>query len=122
LAGTVAPARLVGHHGDFWPGNLYVDEKCVQVIDFEGFREGLPCEDAAYFLVHLQPFFAWPGLRGRGEQAAAAFLEGWLEGEALDRSALDLCLLAKALQVLAGGSGGGRQRRALVSILKRTGG
>jgi glycosyltransferase involved in cell wall biosynthesis/aminoglycoside phosphotransferase (APT) family kinase protein len=122
LAGKVGPISLVGHHGDFWPGNLCVDEKCVQVIDFEGFREGLPWEDAAYFLVHLQPFFAWPGLRSRGEQAAAAFLEGWLEGNALDRSALDFCLLAKSLQVLAQGAGGGRQRRALVSILKRTGG
>jgi colanic acid/amylovoran biosynthesis glycosyltransferase len=122
LAGRVGPTPLVGHHGDFWPGNLCVDEKCVQVIDFEGFREGLPWEDAAYFLVHLHPFFAWPGLRGRGEQAAAAFLEGWLEGEALDRSALDLCLLANALQVLARGGGGRRQRLALVSILRRTGG
>lgn len=120
LAGRIEP-RLVGHHGDFWPGNLYLDEKCVQVIDFEGYREGLPWEDAAYFLVHLEPFFAWPGLRGRGEQAAAAFLEGWLDGEALDRSALDLCLLAKALQVLARGEGGRRQRRALLSIVRRTG-
>ena len=121
LAGKVGPGTLVGHHGDFWPGNLCVDEKCVQVIDFEGFREGLPWEDAAYFLVHLRPFFAWPGLRGRGEQAAAAFLEGWLEGDALDRSALDLCVLAKALQVLARGQSGGRQRRALLSLLRRTG-
>jgi len=121
LGGRIGPAHLVGHHGDFWPGNLYVDEKCVQVIDFEGFREGLPCEDAAYFLVHLQPFFAWPGLRGRGEQAAAAFLEGWLEGDTLDQSALDLCLLAKALQVLARGPGSGRQRRAVMSILRRAG-
>ena len=121
LAGRIGPARLVGHHGDFWPGNLYLDEKCVQVIDFEGFREGLPWEDAAYFLVHLEPFFALPALRGRGEEAAAAFLEGWLEGEALDRSALDLCLLAKALQVLARGGGGRRQRRALVSIVRRAG-
>jgi len=57
----------------------------------------------------------------RGEQAAAAFLEGWLEGDALDQSALDLCLLAKALQVLARVPGGGRQRRALMSILRRAG-
>ncbi|HVG06718.1 MAG TPA: glycosyltransferase [Thermoanaerobaculia bacterium] len=121
LGGRIGPAHLVGHHGDFWPGNLYVDQKCVQAIDFEGFREGLPCEDAAYFLVHLQPFFAWPGLRGRGEQAAAAFLEGWLDGDALDQAALDLCLLAKALQVLAQGKEGGRQRRALVSILRTAG-
>ena len=122
LAGRISPAgHLVGHHGDFWPGNLFLSERQVQAIDFEGFREGLRWEDAAYFLVHLQPFFAWPGLRGRGEQAAAAFLEGWLEGDALDRSALDLCLMAKALQVLAGGKGGGRQRRALVSILRRAG-
>lgn len=120
LAGRVE-GRLAGHHGDFWPGNVFVDEKCVQVIDFEGFREGLPWEDAAYFLVHLEPFFFWPGLRSRGERAAAAFLDGWLDGGTPDRSALDLGILAKALQVLARGGGGRRQRRALLSILRRTG-
>jgi colanic acid/amylovoran biosynthesis glycosyltransferase len=111
----------VGHHGDFWPGNVYVDrDEGVQVIDFEGYREGLPWEDPAYFLIHLELFFAWPGLRGRFEKASAAFLDGYLEGGRLDRSALNLCLTTKARQVLDT-TGERRQRRALVSILRRAG-
>lgn len=119
----LGPLRVVGQHGDFWPGNVYVAEMGVQVIDFEGFREGLPWEDAAYFLVHLAPFFAWPGLRGRGERAAAAFLDGWRDGEAFDPSGLELGRIAKALQVLARTESGRyrRQRRALLAILRRAG-
>ena len=90
------------------------------MIDFEGYREGLPWEDPAYFLIHLELFFAWPGLRGRFEKASVAFLDGYLEGGRLDRSALNLCLTAKARQVLDR-TGERRQRRALVSILRRAG-
>ncbi|HEX7186514.1 MAG TPA: glycosyltransferase, partial [Thermoanaerobaculia bacterium] len=110
-----------GHHGDFWPGNVYVDRKGgVQVIDFEGYREGLPWEDPAYFLVHLELFFAWPGLRRRFAKASAAFLDGYLEGDRLDRAALSHCLASKARQALAR-TDERRQRRALVSILRRAG-
>lgn len=110
-----------GHHGDFWPGNVYVDpDGGVQVIDFEGYREGLAWEDPAYFLVHLELFFAWPGLRGRFEKAAAAFLGGYLEGGRLDQAALSRCLAAKARQALAR-THERRKRRALVSILRRAG-
>lgn len=129
LPGRIGAAglALVGHHGDLWPGNFYVEDgpegAGVRVIDLEGFRWGLPAEDAAYFLVHLEPYFAWPGLRGRGERAAAAFLEGWLGGEPLDRSALELCRTAKALQVLARTPGDGwrarRLRRSLAAVLRR---
>jgi glycosyltransferase involved in cell wall biosynthesis len=126
----VAGLELVGRHGDFWPGNIYVElseggPASVQAIDFEGYGEGLAAEDAAYFLVHLELFFAWPGLGRRRERAAAAFLEGWLDGGPLDRAALDLCRIAEALQVLARTEDGGwrerRRRRALVSILLRAG-
>lgn len=131
LARQVDTAELAGHHGDFWPGNLFLDDGAVQVIDFEGYRQGLPAEDAAWFLLHLEPFFAWPGLRGRFEPAAAAFLDGWAESGPLDANALALCRIAQALQLLArepepaeGATAGWRERRrrrALVSSLRRDG-
>lgn len=67
---------VVGIHGDFWPGNIFVCEEAVEVIDFEGYRFGLPAEDAGYFMAHLAACFARPGLRARLEPVAAAFLEG----------------------------------------------
>lgn len=106
------PAHLVGHHADFWPGNVYVDEGSVEVIDFEGCREGLPYEDAAYFLVQLRPFVAYPTMRGLLGRLERAFLEGYLDGRTLDAGMWRLCCTAKALQVLAqtGGPPAGRLR------------
>ncbi len=48
---------MTGVHGDFWPGNVFIADDLVEVIDFEGTREGLPYEDVAYFLVQLDQFF-----------------------------------------------------------------
>jgi aminoglycoside phosphotransferase (APT) family kinase protein len=103
LAARVAgePLRVVGRQGDFWPGNVYAGDDRVEVIDFEGFGEGLPYEDPAYFLLQLELFYAYPGLRRPFAGLGRAFLEGYLEAEALDRPAWELCRLAKGLQMLA---------------------
>jgi len=126
LAAAIAPRalRLVGHHADFWPGNVFVEEERVEVIDFEGFGRGLPYEDAAYFLVELELFYAYPLLHRSFRARAAAFLEGYLASAGLDAAGFELSRRAKALQILAQGLGGdpassplgGRQRRALAAI------
>jgi len=99
------PCPVVGHHGDYWPGNIYIGARVVEVIDFEGFREGLAVEDAAYFLVHLRLCFGYPILRGAFEKLAARFLDGYFDGAPRDEDALRLFTLAKALQILAHGAG-----------------
>jgi Ser/Thr protein kinase RdoA (MazF antagonist) len=96
----------VGHHGDFWPGNAYVDDDTVQVIDFEGFREGLPYEDPSYFLAQLQLFYAYPFMGSEYGALAATFREGYLEGGEFDEAAAEVCRVAKALQILARSEGG----------------
>jgi len=111
LTASVARARpvrpwLVGHHGDFWPGNIYVDDDTVQVIDFEGFREGLPYEDPSYFLAQLQLFYAYPFMGSEYGALAATFREGYLEGGEFDETAAEVCRVAKALQILARSEGG----------------
>jgi Ser/Thr protein kinase RdoA (MazF antagonist) len=99
----VAPRALVacGHHGDYWPGNVFLDDARVTVIDFEGYRAGLPLEDVAYFLIELEllmPRHArlLPALR-------VAFLEGY--GGIDDADALQLFTLTKALHLIARGAG-----------------
>ncbi|HSD30055.1 MAG TPA: glycosyltransferase, partial [Vicinamibacteria bacterium] len=88
---TTLPPRVVGSHGDFWPGNIYVDDESVQVIDFEGYHEALPYEDAAYFLVQLRPFVTYPLMGGLRWRLEAAFLRGYLEGERLDAAMWTAC-------------------------------
>ncbi|HET8796765.1 MAG TPA: glycosyltransferase, partial [Thermoanaerobaculia bacterium] len=121
------PLPVAGHHGDYWPGNVFIGERRVEVIDFEGFREGLPLEDVAYFLVMLELPFAYPILRRPLPRLADAFLSGYLGADLpLDRDALRLLTAAKALQILARGGPAARTglraawwRRSLVAIIRR---
>jgi aminoglycoside phosphotransferase (APT) family kinase protein len=124
LASARDPSSAVLHHGDFGPGNVLVSGDRIQVIDFEGWRPGLPYEDVAYFAIQLELFFQYPLLHGRGHQAVAAFLEGYLSGKPMDSHAYVLARKSKALQILARGSSmrpvnmaGRRRRSALRRIL-----
>lgn len=98
------PLRAVGHHCDFWPGNVFVDGTRITVIDFEGYRPGLPQEDVAYFLLHLELALSRPWHRGLRPGARGAFLEGY--GSTEPDPLLDLCSMAKALQLFARTPGG----------------
>jgi glycosyltransferase involved in cell wall biosynthesis/Ser/Thr protein kinase RdoA (MazF antagonist) len=116
----------VGVHGDLWPGNVFVHDGGVEVVDLEGFGRGFAYEDAAYFLAQLGLFYSYPGLRGRRERAAAAFFEGYLEDRPLDRAAWALCWTAKVLRALARTDGTTRRgplrawwrRHALLAMLE----
>jgi glycosyltransferase involved in cell wall biosynthesis/O-antigen ligase/aminoglycoside phosphotransferase (APT) family kinase protein len=104
LEGQLDPAsvRVTGVHRDFWPGNIFVDDDTVQVIDFEGVAPGLPFEDIGYFLVQLELFFWDPLTRRRFDRLPAVFLQGYLaQTEAFDWAAYELCRVAAALRVLA---------------------
>ena len=87
-------------HGDFWPGNVLVDERRLKVIDFEGHGVGVACLDAGYFLVHLDLIFCYPGLRRRHHAMQAAFLDGYLESTAMDLAALEMGRMAAAVKLL----------------------
>jgi glycosyltransferase involved in cell wall biosynthesis/tRNA A-37 threonylcarbamoyl transferase component Bud32 len=99
IAGRLAAEDpgTTGHHGDFQPGNLFVDDEFVEAIDFEGYRRGLAAEDAGNFLAHLALYFTL--FRGRRERAVAAFLEGY--GHAPEEEpGLRLGVAAAALRLL----------------------
>jgi hypothetical protein len=89
---------VTGHHGDYWPGNIFLDDARVEVIDFEGYRRGLPVEDAAYFLVQLDLLF--PRYRRRLPALAEAFLDGYFAAAPRDENALRLFTLTKTLYAL----------------------
>ncbi|MFP5245942.1 MAG: phosphotransferase, partial [Thermoanaerobaculia bacterium] len=84
---------VVGQHGDYWPGNIFIDGERVEVIDFEGFRPGLPLEDVTYFLTYLD---LMPLMRRHLPALATSFIEGW-NG---DTRALELFRLLHALRAL----------------------
>lgn len=100
LQRSVIPFTITGHHGDYFPGNVFFDGERITVIDFEGFRDGHPLEDAAYFLLRTEMlrrrFRLSPALTGH-------FLEGY--GQPLDEAALRLFTMSKGMRTLANGLG-----------------
>ena len=96
------PLTVTGHHGDYWPGNLFIDGERVTVIDFEGFREGLPLEDVAYFFLRVELLARRFRLDAGG--LPEAFLCGY--GSAAEANALQLFTLTKGLRTLANNTGG----------------
>lgn len=94
-------AVVAGPHGDYWPGNVFIDADHVRAIDFEGYREGLPLEDVAYFLVQLRLLL--PRHARLVTPLRAAFLEGY--GPIEDEEALTLFTLTKTLHLVARNAG-----------------
>ena len=92
-------ATVVGCHGDLSSGNIFVAPSSVTVVDFEGFHEGLPWEDAAYFLVHLELYFVELWRAARLARLQHAFLGA--ARAAPDPVASELCRAAAALKALA---------------------
>lgn len=102
------PLTVAGQHGSFQPANVYVGEDRVEVTDFGSYREGLPLEDVAEMLLHLD--LAFDSMRGRRHLPSLrlAFIEGY-GGGAPDADALRLFAMTKALRLAArGGAGEGR--------------
>jgi glycosyltransferase involved in cell wall biosynthesis len=93
LEGPVAelPHHVTGHHGNFIPENIFIGSRRVDVVDFSNYREGLPLEDVAEMLLHLQ-------LRGTSGHRRA-FTEAY--GRDLNPQALELFTLTRALHWLA---------------------
>lgn len=93
-------APLAGHHGDYFPGNVFFDGSRVTVIDFEGFRDGFPVEDVAFFLLRCELLlrrFSLPS------SLASEFLRGY--ARPVEPDALRLFTLTKGLRALANGLG-----------------
>lgn len=97
--GQRVQSGVAGHHGDYWPGNIFLDDTRVEVIDFEGYRLGLPVEDVAYFLAQLE--LLMPRHPRRVPPLREAFLDAYYDGSPRDDDALRLFTLTKTLHALS---------------------
>ena len=112
------PLPVSGHHGNFSPSNIFIGSRRIDVVDFGDYREGLPLEDVAEMLIHLQ-LQARAG-SSRYEAMRRAFLDGYgMSISQLDESALRLFMLTRTLQMLAREGVSDADRRKLRKILAR---
>lgn len=91
------PRSAVAHHGDFWPGNVFISDDALRVIDFEGYRLALPTRDVAWFLLHTGLYLSFRAPRLL-ELCHGRFLEGY--GQEMDSAELELSRIAAALLML----------------------
>jgi hypothetical protein len=112
LEGPVAelPQQVTGHHGNFIPENIFIGSRRVDVFDFSSYREGLPLEDVAEMLLHLE-------LRGASGHRRA-FAEAY--GHDLNPQALELFTLTRALHWLARRGVTRAERTKLRTIILRS--
>ncbi|HYC93503.1 MAG TPA: glycosyltransferase [Thermoanaerobaculia bacterium] len=112
LEGPVAelPQQVTGTHGNFIPENIFIGSRHVVVVDFGSYREGLPLEDVAELLLHLE-------LRGAGAHRRA-FLDGYRSE--IDPRALELFTVTRALHWLARRGVTRAERRKLRTIILRS--
>lgn len=94
---TRSGRSAVSHHGDFWPGNVFISGDAVRVIDFEGYGLALPSRDVAWFLLHTGLYLALRAPR-MYEMSRTRFLEGYRH--AIDPGELELSRITAALQML----------------------
>jgi len=64
-------------HGDMWPGNIFIAGDRVQVVDFEGLRNGDRDRDVTNFLAESQKFFTRPNHRRGFAVLREAFREAY---------------------------------------------
>ena len=116
------PVPVAGQHGDYRADNIYIGPDRVDVTSFGGFREGLPLEDVAQFLLDLEVRCDLPLRHMRAMQLRDAFLAGYgLSYAEIDSEELQLLTIAKALNMLAhGGSESNETRVALRRIIRRS--
>lgn len=88
--------HAVSHHGDLWPGNIFVTDDAAEVIDLEGYTLALPTEDIAYLFIHTGLYLAYRA-ESCLEQFRTSFLEGY--GREVSSSELKLSTIAAALQL-----------------------
>ena len=104
------PQHVSGHHGNFIPDNICIGSHRVDVVDFSSYRQGLPLEDVAELLLHLE-------LRGASAHRRA-FLDGY-RGP-VDPQALELFTLTRALHWLARRGVTRAERKTLRTLILRS--
>jgi colanic acid/amylovoran biosynthesis glycosyltransferase len=116
------PVTAVGQHGDYRPDNIFIGVGRVDVTSFGAYREGMPLEDVAQFLLDLELRFDSFLGRRKVAKMRESFLAGYGSAyDDLDRDQLRLFTITKALHMLAHcGHESSRAQKTLRKIIRRS--
>ena len=93
--------KIVGHHCDFGPYNIFLSPDRVTVVDFEGFQDGIIYDDVCYFLgmIESMPFYHLSC--DLSHRIKESFLEGYAQYENINREELDLFMPVTMVKIMA---------------------
>jgi hypothetical protein len=108
LRSTSLNGRLISaaaSHSDFTAQNILVEDDRIAVVDFEGFCERETIyDDLSMFLGYLLVLSARPAYSVRSLNAAnSGFLAGFLAGDSIDETLLNIYMLRGAVRIIADG-------------------
>lgn len=93
--------KVVGHHCDFGPHNVFLSPDRITVIDFEGLQDGIIYNDISYFLGMIEStsfYHLSPDLSIRIRES---FLEGYAPYERANQKQLDVFMLIAMVKLMA---------------------
>ncbi len=93
--------KVVGHHCDFGPYNVFLAPGRIAVIDFEGLQDGIIYDDMCYFLAMIEDmsfYHLGPELVRRMKDS---FLHGYLRHGTLSHEELELFMLPAMAKIAA---------------------
>lgn len=93
--------KLVGHHCDFGPYNVFISSDLVTVIDFEGMMDGIIYDDICYFLCMIDtipPYHLKHKIRIRIRER---FLEGYSKYQTVDQDEFRFFMVINMVKIMS---------------------
>ena len=93
--------KIVGHHCDFGPYNVFISPTEITVVDFEGMRDGIIYDDICYFLCMIGTIPSYHLNSKLRKSIKECFLEGYSNYEEIDQHEFSLYMLISMVKIMS---------------------
>jgi len=93
--------KIVGHHCDFGPYNVFISTNAVTVVDFEGMMDGIIYDDICYFLCMIGTIPSYHLNSKLRMRIKECFLEGYSNYEEIDQHEFGLYMLISMVKIMS---------------------
>jgi thiamine kinase-like enzyme len=93
--------KIVAHHCDFGPYNVFISSDIVTVIDFEGRMDGIIYDDVCYFLSMVDTIPSYHLNRRMRIRIRESFLEGYSKYEEVDQDEFRFFMVINIVKIMS---------------------